>query len=102
LKVVDHTGRQRCLRPDNHQPDTFPLYGFRKRTDIGVFDIKVTGKPGGTGITRSGKYLGGMWTLRQLPDEGMLTGAAANDQYLQGLPPVVFAPVILSPVSPSP
>jgi len=91
---------QRCLRPDHDQLDAFFPGGFGQRLDISGADIQVTGDLRRAGITRGGINLFDSGAQGQLPDQGMLPGPAANNQYLQSSPLIRRLFINLTPCIP--
>jgi hypothetical protein len=81
--MVYDSGSQRALRPNDDQLDAVLPDGVAQGRDVRGTYIQVAGQPGGAGVARGSENLGGTLALRQLPDQGMLTGAATNYQYLQ-------------------
>ena len=98
--MVNDTGRQGSLRSDDHQVDIILPDGSGQCIEISGGDIEVLGDSSGTGVARRGEKLAGLWTLRQLPDDGVLPGAITDNEYFQGLPPGGFSPAILTPSVP--
>jgi hypothetical protein len=81
-ELVSDALSQWRLRPDDGQV-YFLFFGyFSQRLDIVGFDIEVSGKLSRAGVTRSCIYFFNFGALSELPDEGMLSGPAPNNQYL--------------------
>ncbi len=83
------------FRADDGKVDAFPLGEFQQRLDIFSFDIHVLRQFCRPGVPGCGIYFLDTGTLCQLPDDGMLSSAAANYQYLQFVPPYSFFNVSL-------
>ena len=89
--MVNNTLSQGCLRSDNNQLDSLFSGYFSQRFYISGFNIQITGKLGSAGITWSDINLSDPGALGQFPDNGMLPGTAADDQYLY-LPHPLYPP----------
>jgi len=93
--MVNNTIGQRHLRPDNHQVDALLPGYFSQPLNVIGFNIQVPGNPGCTGITQRGVNLLNPGTLGQLPDQGMLSGPAANNKDFYLPHPLNTSPFII-------
>ena len=83
--IVDpsHAIGQWRFRPNNDQSNPFFLSYINQPLYIVRADIQVIGYFTCTSITRRGIDLFNLWTLGQLPDEGVFPGPTSNNKYLQ-------------------
>src|SRR5205807_1645639 len=82
LEGVDDAGGQGVLRADHGQADLIFLGEADELVELVSVDRDVLAVGGGAGVARGAVDLLDARRLRQLPDQGVLAPALADDQHL--------------------
>ena len=83
LKLVHDAFGERPLRADHGEVNAVLLGKGDEGGDVGGADGDVVGDGGGAGVAGGDEDFTGLGALRQLPDDGVLPGARADNEKFQ-------------------